>query len=93
MAAKEVEKDKYICQEGQPLDSVHIIVSGSVKAHFQGGDIILKKGDVVGLCDIAYDSHFFTYQTLETSSFVSFPVKDKNSILSPISNISPAPKL
>lgn len=84
MAAKEVEKDKYICQEGQPLDSVHIIVSGSVKAYFQGGDIILKKGDVVGLCDIAYDSHFFTYQTLETSSFVSFPVNDKNSIANAI---------
>ncbi len=80
MAAQEVAKDKIICTEGQSLDAIHIIVSGSVKAHFSGGDFILKKGDVVGLCDLAYDSHFFTYSTLENSSFVSFPIKDKTSI-------------
>lgn len=75
MAAKEVAKDKIIASEGQALDAVHIIVSGSVNAHFDGGDITLRKGDIVGLCDIAFDSHFFTYTTLETSSFVSFPFK------------------
>ncbi|MCR5311434.1 MAG: cyclic nucleotide-binding domain-containing protein [Lachnospiraceae bacterium] len=81
MAATEVSGDKIICSEGQALDAIHIIVAGSVRAQFPGGEIILKKGDVVGLCDVAFDSHFFTYTTLEKSSFVSFPIKTKNSIL------------
>ncbi len=80
MAAQEVAKGKIICTEGQPLDAIHIIVAGSVKAHFSGGDIILKKGDIVGLCDVGSDSHFFTYTTLETSSFVSFPIKGKTTV-------------
>jgi len=80
VAAKEVASDKIICAEGQSLEALHILASGSVKAHSPAGDIILKKGDVVGLCDIAYDSHSFTYTTLETSSFISFPFKDKNAI-------------
>lgn len=80
MAAKEIAKGKIICQEGSALEGIHIIVAGSVKAHFPGGDIVLKKGDIVGLIDIAYDSNFFTYTTLETCSFVSFPVKDSNSV-------------
>lgn len=80
MAAKEIAKGKIICQEGSSLEGIHIIVNGSVKAHFSGGDIVLKKGDIVGLIDIAYDSNFFTYTTLETCSFVSFPIKDEKSI-------------
>ena len=80
MAAKEVAKDKIICSEGQSLDAIHIIVSGSVRARFAGCELTLRKGDVVGLADIAFDSHSFTYSTLETSSFVSFPIKGKNSI-------------
>ncbi len=82
MAAQEIAKGKIIATEGHTLDAIHIIVSGSVKAHFAGGDIVLKKGDIVGLCDISYDSHFFTYTTIEDSSFVSFPFKEKAAITS-----------
>lgn len=80
MAAQEILKDKIIAAEGNPLDAIHIIVNGSVTARFAGGDIILRKGDVVGLCDIAFDSHSFTYITAEDSSFVSFPIKSKTSV-------------
>ena len=80
MAAKEIEKDKVICSQGQALNAIHVIVSGSVTAKFDGGSIILKKGDVVGLLDIAYDAHSFTYITTEVSSFVSFPIKDNSSV-------------
>ena len=80
MAAKEVAKDKIICAEGQPLEAIHIIASGTINASTPAGDITLRKGDIVGLCDIAFDSHSFTYTTVENSSFISFPVKDKNAI-------------
>lgn len=82
MAATDVSKGKSICGEGQPLEAVHIIVAGSVKASFPGGELILKKGDVVGLCDIAFDSHFFSYTTQEDSSFISVPVKNRNALVS-----------
>ncbi len=78
--ATDVAQGKSICGEGQPLDAIHIILAGSVKATFPGGELILRKGDVVGLCDIAFDSHFFNYTTLEQCSFVSMPVKNKNAI-------------
>ncbi|MCR5278956.1 MAG: hypothetical protein K6E19_05885, partial [Lachnospiraceae bacterium] len=81
MAATEVSKGKSICGEGQPLDAIHLIATGSVKASFPGGELILKKGDVVGLCDIAFDSHFFSYTTVENSSFISIPVKNKNALV------------
>ena len=80
MQTQQVSKDKYICTEGQSLDAIHIIASGQVKATFPGGEMILKKGDIVGLCDIAFDSHFFTYTTLEDCSFVSFAIKKEASI-------------
>lgn len=75
MATQLVNRDKYICTEGQPLDAIHIIVSGSVSAYFEGGEIELKKGDIVGLLDTAYSSHSFNYKTTEDSSFVSFACK------------------
>lgn len=81
MAAKEIAKDKIIQSEGQPVDALHIIAQGSVKASFNGCDVILKKGEIVGLLDAAFDSHSFTYTTLEPSSFVSVPVKDMNNFI------------
>lgn len=81
MAAKEIAKDKTIISEGQHIEAVHIITRGSVKAFFNGCEITLKKGDIVGLLDAAFDSHSFSYVTLEPSEFLSVPVKDMNSFL------------
>lgn len=80
MAAKEVAKDKYICTRGQALEAIHILASGTVEARFPGGVITLKKGDAVGLYDIAFDSHSFTYKTVEDSAFISFPAQNSSSI-------------
>lgn len=81
MAAQEIAKGKIICSESQSLDALHIIAQGSVKASFSGCEIVLKKGEIVGLLDAAYDSHSFTYTTLEPSSFLSVPVKDINAFI------------
>lgn len=81
MAAKEIAKNTIIVSEGSPLDSIHVIVSGSVKATYSGVDYVLKRGDVIGLCDMAFDSNFFTYTTLEPTGIVSFPIKNASAIL------------
>lgn len=80
MAATEVAKGKVLINEGQKLDALHIVVSGSFSARFASGSIVLKKGDVIGLCDVAYDSHCFTYTALEDSAILSFPFKNASSI-------------
>ena len=80
MATTEVSKGKSICGEGQPLEAIHIIIAGSVRASFPGGELILKKGDVVGLCDIAYDSHFFSYTLWKI--LLSSPIRSRTRALS-----------
>lgn len=82
MTTKDYQKDQIIFTEGQSLDSIMVIASGSVLCQFAGGEFILRKGDVIGLCDIAYDSHFFTYVTLEATSLVPVPAKDAATIQS-----------
>lgn len=82
MATQEVAKDKYICTEDQTLEAIHVIASGSVSICFQGREITLKKGDVVGLLDIAFDTHSFNYKTAEDSSFISFPRKSADDFAS-----------
>lgn len=75
MAAKELESGFIIANEGQLFTSLHIITKGTVKAKFSGGELLLKKGDVIGLCDVAFDSNFFTYVVDTPVSLVSFPCK------------------
>jgi len=89
VAAKEIAKDKIICSEGQPFEASHIIASGSVRASFNGCEIILRKGEIIGLLDAAYDSHSFTYTTLEPCSFISIPVKNINAVIPALVNQNP----
>ena len=76
MAAKELSAGITICEKGQPINALHIIASGSVKAIYGTDEITLGKGDIVGLIDISRGEHSFSYVTLENSSFISFSVKD-----------------
>ncbi|MCQ2524720.1 MAG: hypothetical protein MJ123_10320 [Lachnospiraceae bacterium] len=78
MATIEYAKGSSICTEGELLDNAYVITAGNVKATFPGGEIALKKGDVIGLCDIAYDSHFFSYSALDNVTVVTLPLKPKN---------------
>ena len=85
MATKEFAKGSIICSESQILDSLFLIASGSVNASFPGGNIVLKKGDVIGLYDIGFDSHFFTYKALEPVNTLIIPLKGKASLKDSVS--------
>ena len=80
MAAREITTGTVIETEGQPLSSLYLIASGTVKASFPGGEITLKKGDIVGLADVNYDSHYFTYTALENVTALVFPFRNKNTV-------------
>lgn len=80
MASREFRKGAIIENEGNGVSALHIILQGSVKATFSGGEIILKKGDVIGLYDLAFDTHSFTYTAEDTTTLLSFPIKGSSSV-------------
>ena len=67
---KEIQKGTVICQSGQPADSIHMIIKGTVRAIYQGGEYLLEKGDVIGLFDIYRENYIFTYTALDRKSVV-----------------------
>ena len=80
MAAKEILKGTVIETEGTALNALYLIGNGTVKAEFPGGEITLKKGDIIGLADINYDSNYFTYTALENITVLVFPFKNRNTV-------------
>lgn len=74
MAVVELIQDKILFEEGNiPIDSLLMIMKGSVLASFPGGEMILEKGDVIGICEVGKGTHFLTYKALEPSSAISYP--------------------
>lgn len=73
--AKEIKSGAVICQSGQPFNSLHMILKGSVRAVYSDGEFILDKGDIIGLCEIYHDSYIFSYIASDDVSLASFPYK------------------
>lgn len=73
MAVKEFPAGAQIVQSEQNLTALHVIAKGSVCASYPGGTFYLKKGDVIGVCEIFYGSHFITYETEEPTGIASYP--------------------
>ena len=71
--AKEFASGSVICQSGQPFQSLHMIVKGTVRAVYSDGEFFLDKGDVIGLCALYHDSHIFTYIAASDVTVASFP--------------------
>lgn len=73
MAVKEFPAGTQLIQSEQNLTALHVIAKGSVCATYPGGTFYLKKGDVIGVCEIFYGSHFISYETEELSGIASYP--------------------
>ncbi len=73
MAIKEFPAGTQLIQSEQNLTALHVVAKGSVCATYPGGTFYLKKGDVIGVCEIFFGSHFFTYVTEETTGIASYP--------------------
>ncbi len=73
--AREIQQGTVICQSGQPADSIHMIVKGTVRAIYSGGEYFLEKGDVIGICDLYRQNYIFTYTALDDVTIASFPIK------------------
>lgn len=73
MAVKEYSAGTILVQSEQAINTLHVVAKGTVRATYPGGEFYLYKGDVIGACELFFDSHFITYQTEETSSVASYP--------------------
>ena len=76
MAAKEFPMGTLLIQSEQPISALHLITKGSVRAFYPGGGFYLNKGDVIGVCELAYDSYFISYQAVEDISLASYACTD-----------------
>ncbi len=72
MAAKEFPAGTQLVQSEQPLNAIHVIARGTVKATYPGGEFYLQKGDVIGVCELFYDMHFISYQVEENAVIASY---------------------
>lgn len=73
MAVKEFPAGTILVQSEQAITSLHVIAKGTVHATYPGGELYLHKGDVIGVCELFFDSYFITYQAEEATSLASYP--------------------
>lgn len=59
-------------QSEQAISALHVITRGSVRASYPGGEFYLYKGDVIGVCELFYDSYFISYQAAEDTTLASY---------------------
>ncbi len=76
MAVKEFPMGTVLIQSEQAISALHVITKGSVKASYPGGEFFLNKGDVIGVCELAYDSYFISYQAVEDTALASYACAD-----------------
>ncbi|MCH5257209.1 MAG: cyclic nucleotide-binding domain-containing protein [Lachnospiraceae bacterium] len=77
MAVQEFPSGTTIIQREQPLSALYVITKGSVRASYPGGELYLHKGDVIGVCELNYDSHFMNYKAMEDTTLAAYPCSEK----------------
>lgn len=78
MAAKEYSSGAVLVQSEQAISALHVITKGTVHASYPGGEFYLHKGDVIGVCELFYDSHFITYRAVDDTALASYSCTGKN---------------
>ncbi|MCH5258842.1 MAG: hypothetical protein J1F18_03760 [Lachnospiraceae bacterium] len=73
MSVKEFPAGTILVQSEQAITSLHVIAKGTVRATYPGGELYLHKGDVIGVCELFFDSYFITYQAEEATALASYP--------------------
>lgn len=70
---KEVKAGTVLIEEGQTFEERYLIMKGMVQAVNGGVKLLLRAGDVIGLCEANKDTADFTYQVTEDVSLFTFP--------------------
>ncbi|MBQ3105362.1 MAG: cyclic nucleotide-binding domain-containing protein [Lachnospiraceae bacterium] len=66
-------KGQVILQPGEEFHQFSIIASGSVSVSYDGSkSFLLKKGDIVGICDFGFPEYAFQYTALEDTRVIPY---------------------
>lgn len=76
MAGTALKKGTKIYKNGQPMTALHLITGGAVQAEYPGGTYLLRKGDVIGICEICSEIHFLGYTAAEDTVIMTYPVNN-----------------
>lgn len=76
MALQKCSTGTTLFQTGQPLKNLYIVAGGTITADFSGFTYTMKKGDVVGLADLAFDSHSCTYTVTQEASLIPYTYRE-----------------
>ncbi len=82
MASKSFAKNEIIVTASQNNEELYLISEGTVSAQSTGIRLTLKKGDVIGALETAFDDHFINYMALEDTTLIPIPLDGFYSILS-----------
>lgn len=75
-----VEKGKILYKNGQPMTALHLITNGAVTVEYPGGTYQLKKGDVIGICEVCSEVHFLGYTATEETTVLTYPVSNMEAL-------------
>ena len=73
MALKEIPQNTVIYERGQKITNLYLIMRGSVRASYEGGNFVLHNGDVIGLVELNNEETYLKYEALEKISVLPFP--------------------
>ena len=76
MAGTVVTKGKVIYEAGQPMTALDLVAQGTVQAQYPGGSYQLKKGDVIGICEVCSEVHFLSYTAAEDSTIMTYQINN-----------------
>ena len=94
MGVTEIKPGEKIHTSGDTVDTIDIIIKGSVDMtlpHFDGA-VTLGVGSVIGLCEAPGDTHRFTYTSPSGASVFSYPfnhMEDVARVISANAKIAP----
>ncbi|MBR6771033.1 MAG: cyclic nucleotide-binding domain-containing protein [Lachnospiraceae bacterium] len=78
--AKEFQGGSVICESGQPLTSLYMILKGTVRAVYSDGEFFLEKGDIIGLCEMSNESYLFSYIASDEVTIAPVPYKQSTGL-------------
>ena len=80
------EAKQVIIEEGSANNKFYIIAGGSVTAGVSGHEIVLKKGDIVGIFDITSPIHTYSYSAAEKCALIPYAFKGTDSLIALLNN-------
>jgi signal-transduction protein with cAMP-binding, CBS, and nucleotidyltransferase domain len=81
MEKKLFKPGEIIHEAGQPLDSLMLILDGTVNAVYDGGEYELKKGGVIGLSGLHSNCHLLTTHAVTQITVADYPCKTSSDLM------------